>query len=65
MRELRGLWKSSQKLISNFPVPYIDLTLIEFRIVSHLVIACFIAGVVKILRSLLPFPIMDKISELT
>jgi hypothetical protein len=41
------------------------LTVIEFRTESHLVIDCLTAGVIKILRSLLPFPIMDKISEVT
>ncbi|MDF2537329.1 MAG: hypothetical protein K0S76_350 [Herbinix sp.] len=37
----------------------------EFRIESHLVNDCLTAGVIKILRSLFPFPMVDSISELT
>lgn len=36
----------------------------QFRIESHLVNDCLTAGVIKILRSLFPFPTTDSISEL-
>jgi len=39
------------------------LTVIEFRTEGHLVIDCLTAGVIKSLRSLLPFPITYKILE--
>jgi len=41
------------------------LKVIEFRTLSHIVIDCLTAGVIKILRSLLPSPMVDKISEVT
>lgn len=41
------------------------LVIMEFRIESHLVNDCLTAGVIKILRSLFPFPTTDSISELT